>query len=285
MKTFLTFFGWGLKIILGCLWLGGLIACGTKEKKTSPSSAQKVTKPAPAEKSPYRELITFAKQKRHQKLYSLAENRLAENEKDKVTLNALAMYHYQRGKYDLAEFVLKLTLKHFPKDVALYNNMALVQSAKGDLGAAFSWLRKGLRLNSRHSILRLHLASLYVEVKNYKMAYKLFAALKSEGKLRGTENLNHYAMVLMGIGQAQRAKAIYEKLMASSTQVPTEAFLNYSYLLLKHFKYPERALAVLKKIPPERINSQLQRKYQELYNKAKRSITDKELMDLNLKKE
>ena len=276
MSVFSAFLKKGFKVLtvaLGCLWVGGLVSCGTGTKKTSAPSLEKKVKSSPVERRSYDELIMAARQKNGRKLYPLVEDRLVENEKDKITLNALAMYHYQRGRYDLAEFILKLNLGNFPKDVALYNNMALVQFAKGDQGGAFYWLRKGLRLNSRHHILRMHLASLYLEVGNYKMAYELFAGLEREGKLRGSRILSHYAMALIGVGKAEKAKEVYETVMKSVGTPPPGVYLSYSYLLLKHFQYPERALMVLKKISVNQLNSQLQRKYRKLYNEAMKALT------------
>ena len=276
MRTlFAAFLKRGFTVALGCLWVGGLVSCSTGTKKPSESPIERKMKAPTVERqaSTYDELIMAAKQKKDRKLYSLVEDRLVKNEKDKITLNALAMYHYQRGRYDLAEFILRLNLGNFPEDVALYNNMALVQSAKGDQVAAFYWLRKGLRLNSRHPILRMHLASLCVEVRNYKMAYQLFERLEREGKLKGTRVLSHYAMALVESGKAEKAKRVYESMMENSRKAPPGAYLNYSYLLLKHFQYPERALTVLKKISVERLNSQLQKKYRKLYNEAMKALT------------
>ena len=189
------------------LFIYGLISCSSKEKRPvslAPSQPKEIKKTVI---SPYKELINSAKEKKHREILSLVENKLAQNENDKVALNALAMYYYQIKKYDLAEYILKNILRKFPKEGAFYNNMALVQSAKGNLEDAFYWLRQGLRVKSRQkSLLKMHLASLYVEVKDYKAAYSIFASLQRSGKLKGNKNWINYADSLMGVGQTAKAK-------------------------------------------------------------------------------
>ena len=171
---------------------------------------------------------------------------LTQNSKDPRALNALALYHYKKGHFEAAQFLLNKAIAANPTLSELYGNLGLVQLAKNDRRDAIKTYRKALELNPQDAIAGANLGSLYIQDKDYNKAY-LSLEIPIKKGMKETKILNNYAIASVGVGKVKEAADIYEKLLKENPS-HREVMLNYSILLIENMQKNKEGLDLLNRL-------------------------------------
>lgn len=98
----------------------------------TPKADEPVRPVAPVAPSQYSSLNEAVKAQSDEKIYQAATQILSQSPNDGRALNALAMYHYKKGRLDLSRYLLAKGLAANPKMSELNSNMGVVQLAQNE---------------------------------------------------------------------------------------------------------------------------------------------------------
>lgn len=181
-----------------------------------------------------------------QQIFSEASLALIRNPKDSKALNAMAMYHYKMGRFDLSEYLLRQGIKATPNLSELHNNLGVVLLATQQNREAILAFRQAMVLNPNDPVAGANLGAIYVKEKDFSKAmFALDVAIRKGIKDSRTQ-LN-YAVALTATGQATKAQKIYKDLL-SENENNREALLNYSILLVDHLKQYKEGLELINRL-------------------------------------
>ena len=202
--------------------------------------------PQPSAASLYSTLNEAIKVQNDDGIQKASSEILTQNSKDVRGLNALALFHYKKGHFEAAQFLLNKAIAANPKLSELYGNLALVQLAKNDRRDAIKTFRKALELNPQDAIAGANLGALYVQDKDYNKAY-LSLEIPIKKGLKEVKILNNYAIASVGVGKVKEAAEIYEKLLKENPS-QREVMLNYSILLIENMQKNKEGLDLLNRL-------------------------------------
>ena len=171
---------------------------------------------------------------------------LGTNPNDPVALNALAMYHYKKGKIGAAKLLINRAFEKNQTSAALYNNYAVLLLEEGDHVGAAENFKKALRVDDRHAEAMGNLGSLYVAGGDNARALPLLEQSYRKNK-NNPAIANNYAIALRANKDLDGAKRVYEEaLKTNARDVPT--LLNYAILLIEFMGKPKEGLDLVYKI-------------------------------------
>lgn len=290
-----------IKKIFSLTVLGSILAgCGTTPSGTPPSSSnarvedvsttpqkpvpQKESAPIPVKSekadAPKQQESVFSRtispldqairDQNDQMIFSEASVALIRNPKDSKALNAMAMYHYKMGRFDLSEYLLRQGIKATPNSAELHNNLGVVLLATGQYRDAILSFRQAMVINPNDPVAGANIGAIYVKEKDFSKAIIALEIANRRGQKDPRTQLN-YAVALTATGQASRAKKIYKDLL-SDNENNREALLNYAILLVDHLKEYREGLEVINRLKFVGGPADSRLSINELENKAKAGL-------------
>ncbi|WP_374078109.1 tetratricopeptide repeat protein [Bdellovibrio bacteriovorus] len=257
-----------MKKIIVLFALLGLAACSSdpvKETKTdapvhtvteAPVAEKEEPKPVVAEEpvrpqvpttpSQYAALNEAIKSQSDERIYQAATQILTQSPNDAKALNALAMYHYKRGRFDLCRYLLSKAISSSPKMAELYSNMGVVQLAQNEKRDAIKSFRKALEINNDEAVAAANLGAIYVQEKDYGKAQVVLETAYKKG-VRDPRVLNNYAIALTAHRKYEKAEDLYQMVLKDSAN-NKEALYNYATLLVDNMGKYQEGLEVINRL-------------------------------------
>jgi Flp pilus assembly protein TadD len=205
-----------------------------------------------------------------EKIYQSAAQILTSSPSDLKALNALAMYHYKRGRFELSRYLLGKAISANPKAGELYSNQGVVQLAQGEKREATKSFRKAMELNPNDAVAASNLGAIYVQERDFGKAQIVLETAFKKG-VRDARVLNNYAITLVSQGKHERAQDIYRGILKENEN-NKEYLFNYAILLVESLGNYREGLEVINRLkfvggPPETRNRIIA-----LENKAKAGL-------------
>jgi Tfp pilus assembly protein PilF len=220
------------------------------EEKT-PEPAQKEepvvtqTAPAPEPAKTASALDEAIKSQNDDKIYKQASLALMTNQQDTQALNALALYHYKKGRFNTAKFFLSKAIQ-IKESTELYNNLGVVHLASGEKKEGLQAFRQALKLQSDNGAAAANFGALLVANRAYPQAAIALEIAYDKG-FRDVRVLNNFAVALTGDGKGAQAQQHYEKALRDQPN-NKDVLLNYATLLIESLKKPKEGLDVLNRL-------------------------------------
>lgn len=284
-----------MKKITLTIALLALAACSSspkKETKTDAVASAKVTEAPVVEKeqeksvavsepepekpkaavvpSQYTALFDAIKAQSDERIYSSATQILTQSPNDVKALNALSMYHYKRGRFELSRFLLNKAIVASPKTAELYSNLGIVQLAQNERREAVKSFRKALDINNDDPVAAANLGAIYVQEKDFGKAQVVLETAYRKG-VRDARVLNNYAVALTANGKYDKAEDIYKVIIKDNAN-NKEAMYNYSVLLVDRMGKFQEALDVINRLKFVGGPADTRNKIIALENKAKAGL-------------
>jgi Tfp pilus assembly protein PilF len=201
---------------------------------------------APPPSSHYSALNDAVKADSDEAIYKAATQILVQAPNDPRALNALAMYHYKKNRFDLSQYLLQKALSGQGKTSEIYSNLGIVQLAQNERREAVKSFRQALSINSSDAVAAANLGSIYTAEKDYAKAQMVLETAYNRG-VKDVRVLNNYGIALTAGGKYDQAERIYsEALKASSGN--KEALFNYAVLLIDHMQKFPQGIEVLNRL-------------------------------------
>lgn len=256
-----------MKRIITCFSLLALAACSSsptketpEESKTAVAEAPKVevdefkdlekvepvrpvTPPAPSQYAALNEAI---KSQSDERIYQASTQILTQSPNDARALNALAMYHYKRGRFDLCRYLLGKAISSSPKTAELYSNLGIVQLAQNERRDAVKSFRKALDINNDEAVAAANLGAIYVQERDFAKAGVVLETAYRKG-VRDPRVLNNYGIALTAQGKLDRAEEMYKAALKDSGN-NKEVLFNYAILLVDHMQKYQDGLEVINRL-------------------------------------
>jgi len=161
---------------------------------------------------------------------------LSQDQGDTKALNALALYHYSRGRESLAKMIFKTMLEKDPKNAVVHNNLGVIYSKEGEPRLAVESFRKAVSFNPNYPIAHANLGSLFAVGRDYGKA-RHFLEVAYKGGVKDVTVLNNYAVSLMEDGSSQ-AENIYKEALqiGASDSIVSFNYALYLTYIKKDFK-------------------------------------------------
>lgn len=241
------------------------------EEEGKTSSSDVVEKPkASVVPAQYAALNEGIKSQSDEKIYSAATQILAQSPSDVKALNALAMYHYKKGRFDLSHFLLSKAIASSPRTAELYSNLGIVQLAQGERREAVKSFRKALDIDNDEPVAASNLGAIYVQDKDFAKAQVVLETAYRKG-VRDARVLNNYAIALTANGKYDKAEDLYKNILKENSN-NKEAMFNYSVLLVERMGKFQEALEVLNRLKFVGGPADTRNKIIALENKAKAGL-------------
>lgn len=208
------------------------------EIPASPVVEPEKPKAPPPAPSQYAALNEAIKAQSEERIYSAATQILTQSPNDVKALNALSMYHYKKGRFDLSHYLINKAITASPKTAELYSNLGIVQLAQSERRDAVKSFRKALSINNEDPVAAANLGTIYAQDKDYTKAAVVLETAYRKG-VRDPRVLNNYAISLGANGQNEKAQEIYKNILKDGSN-NKEAMYNYAILLVDRMgKYQE----------------------------------------------
>lgn len=255
-----------MKKYAALLALLAMAGCSSSQKETKTETTSPVVMEAPAiEKEPtiskepeperpkapptptqYTALNEAIRAQSDERIYQASTQILAQSPQDVKALNALAMYQYKKGRFDLAKYLLSKAIAANPRSSELYSNMGIVQLAQKENRDAVKSFRKALEVNSDDSVAAANLGSIYVQEHDYTKAQVVLETAYKRG-LRDPRVLNNYAIALTAGKKYDRAEDLYKTILKEQNN-NREVLFNYAVLLVDHMGKFQEGLDVINRL-------------------------------------
>lgn len=257
-----------MKRLITCFSLLALAACSSSPKKETPAETKKaavadapkverdefqdlekveperpVKPPAPSQYSALNEAI---KAQSDERIYQASTQILTQSPNDVRALNALAMYHYKRGRFDLCRYLLGKAINASPKTAELYSNLGVVQLAQNERREAVQSFRKAMSINNDEAVAAANLGAIYVQERDYAKAGVVLETAYRKG-VRDPRVLNNYGIALTAQGKLDRAEEMYKAALKDSAN-NKEVLFNYAILLVDHMQKFQDGLEVINRL-------------------------------------
>lgn len=241
-----------------------------EEAKPAPIAEEPVRPKVETTPSQYQVLNEAIKAQSDEKIYQAATQILTQAPNDAKALNALAMYHYKRGRYDLCRYLLSKAIASSPKMAELYSNMGIVQLAKGERRDAIKSFRKALDINNDEAVAAANLGSIYVQEKDYTKAQIVLETAYRRG-VRDARVLNNYAIALTAQRKYDRAEELYKAILKDNSN-NKEALYNYATLLVDNMGKFQDGIEIINRLKFVGGPSDTRNRIIALENKAKAGL-------------
>lgn len=241
-----------------------------EEPKPAPIAEEPVRPQVPTTPSQYAALNEAIKSQSDEKIYQAATQILTQSPNDAKALNALAMYHYKRGRYDLSRYLLSKAISSNPKMAELHSNLGIVQLAQGERRDAIKSFRKALDINNDEAVAAANLGAIYVQEKDYGKAQVVLETAYRRG-VRDPRVLNNYAIALSAHRKYDKAADLYAQILKDNGN-NKEALYNYATLLVENMGKYQEGLDVINRLKFVGGPSDTRNKIIALENKAKAGL-------------
>lgn len=199
-------------------------------------------------------------------IYRQAALALLTNSQDVNALNALALYHYKKGRFTTAKYFLEKALQ-IKKSSELFNNLGVVHLALDETKEGILAFRQALNLNSEDGAAAANFGALLVTNRSFSQASAALETAFEQG-YRDVRVLNNYAIALIGSGKASQAVPHYEKALKDQPH-NKEVLLNYAILLIENLKKSREGLDVLNRLKFVGPTQDQKARIKDLENRAK----------------
>ena len=224
----------------------------------------------PVGSSQYSNLNAAIKASSDEGIYKSATDILAQSLNDARALNALAMYHYKRGRFDLSRYLLSKALSTNSKSSELYSNFGIVQLAQNERREAIKSFRKALDLNRDDAVAASNLGAIYVQERDYNKGALVLETAYRKG-VRDARVLNNYAVALTAQGKFDKAADLYKVILKENSS-NKEAMFNYAVLLIDRMAKYEDGLEIIGRLKFVGGPGDTRNKIIALENKAKAGL-------------
>lgn len=242
-----------------------------KKVEAAPVVSEESTNPAtPAVSAHHSALSDGIKEQNDEKIYQSSTQILARTPNDMRALNALAMYHYKRGRFDLCRYLLNKAIASSPKTAELYSNLGVVQLAQGEQRDAVKSFRKALEINNNEAVASSNLGAIYTQEKDYSKAAIVLETAYKKG-VRDARVLNNYAITLTAQGKFDKAQDLYKTILKENSN-NKEYLYNYSILLVDNMAKYQEGLEVINRLKFVGGPADTRNKIITLENKAKAGL-------------
>ena len=172
---------------------------------------------------------------------------LGTNQFDPTALNALAMYHFRKGRPGAAKLLLNRALEKNTNSAALLNNYGVVLLEEDDAQGAVVNFKKALHADPNHPQALGNLGSIYVESGDYSRALPLLESAYRQLRTSAPGVATNYAIALRASRDFANAQRIYEEVLkVNSRDVAT--LLDYAILDIDYMSKPKEGLALVYKV-------------------------------------
>ncbi|HRO68456.1 MAG TPA: tetratricopeptide repeat protein [Pseudobdellovibrionaceae bacterium] len=238
---------------------------------TSAPEKQSASKPAASsERDPVADLTAAVRGQNEERMKLAADEVLKQSPDHPLALNTLALYHYRKGRFELAGYLLGKAIQKDSQQASLHSNLGLVQLARGEKTAAIRSFRKALDLNGQDGTAAANLGTLYVMNKDYSKAVYALETAYRQG-VRDAKTLNNYGIALAATGKGTQARDMYEAALKDSSN-NREVLLNYAVLLVDHLGKNEEGLETINRLKFLGVPSESRERVSLLENKAKAGL-------------
>lgn len=242
-----------------------------KKEEPKPVVEEEPPKPQPpAPPSQYAALNDAIKEQNDEKIHQGATQILAQSPNDARALNALAMYHYKRGRFELCRFLLNKAIAANPKIAELYSNLGIVQLAQGEKRDAVKSFRKALEINDDEAVAASNLGAIYAQEKDFGKAQVALETAYKRG-VRDARVLNNYAIALTAHGKYEKAADLYRTIIKENSS-NKEYLYNYATLLVENMGKYQDGLDVINRLKFVGGPADTRNKIINLENKAKAGL-------------
>ncbi|MFS4459657.1 tetratricopeptide repeat protein [Bdellovibrio sp. HCB2-146] len=218
-----------------------------EEKASNQAVAEEPEAPRPPPSSShYSQLNDAVKADNDEAIYKAATQILVQAPNDPRALNALAMYHYKKGRFDLSRYLLSKALGGQGKTSEIYSNLGIVQLAQNERREAVKSFRKALEMNSSDGVAAANLGAIYVSEKDYNKGAMVLETAYRRG-VRDPRVLNNYAVALTATGKYDQAERVYQDALKASNS-NKEVLFNYAVLLVEHSQKYQQGLEVINRL-------------------------------------
>jgi tetratricopeptide (TPR) repeat protein len=195
---------------------------------------------------------------------------LSKDHKNLKALNSLGIYYLNKNESGLAKFAFQKALSFHSKESSLFNNIGVVELKSGDLRKAIVSFKQAASANPSYRPVQTNMSSILLDFSDYKSA--LGPVDESYNDLKGdlgpksnmaTQAASNYAVCLTGLGDFNKAKNIYEKILDTGVR-DIDVMMNYAILLVKNMKLKADSIKILSKIKFASDDSQVLNRVKEL---------------------
>ena len=220
--------------------------------------------------SPYAQLNEAVKAQSDDRMYQVASNILMDNPQDMRALNVMAMYHYKKGRFELAEYLMKKAISANSVTGELHNNLGVILLAKNERREAIQSFRKALELNMDDAVAAANAGAFYVVEKDYSKARIALETAYKRG-VRDSKIMNSYAVALAAGGKNDQAEDLYETILKTNSN-DRETLFNYATLLIEGMKKYSEGLDVISRLKFVGGLAESRSRINALENKAKAGL-------------
>jgi Flp pilus assembly protein TadD len=187
-------------------------------------------------------------------IYAASTKILMVSQGDIKALNALAMFHFKKGRLDLSRYLLLKAISLNPKSAELHSNLGIVQLSQNEKRDAVISFRKALEIEPDEPIAATNLGSIYVIEKDFAKAQVALEMAFKKG-IHDPRFLNNYAITLTALGKFEKAEELYKLAIkepqingASGAGVNKEVLFNYAILLIDRMSKYQDGLDILSRL-------------------------------------
>ena len=210
------------------------------------------------------------KSQNDERIYHASTQILATSPNDVKALNALAMYHFKKGRPELARYLLNKGISANSRVSALYSNLGIVQLSQGENREAVKSFRKALDIDSGDAIAAANVGSIYIAEKDYNKAAVALETAYRKG-VRDPKLLNNYGIALTSQGKYDKAREVYDQALKENSN-NKEALFNLAVLLVDHMEKYSDAMEVINRLKFVGGPSDSRSRINALENKAKAGL-------------
>lgn len=225
---------------------------GARKKVEKPSSSKN-------EASTQNNLIEAIRTGNDETIYKSAIAVLSTNATDPRALMALGMYHYKKGRPQLALYFYSRVLSQKIASSDLYNNMGLANLALKEQKEAIRLFRKALEINPNDLNAAGNLSSIYLQSHDFAKAYIVLDIAMKKGT-QDVRLLTNFAMASAAKGKLEQAESLYREVFKIN-QNYKEGLYNFAVLQIEYQKKMKEGLETIAKIkflgPAENMKSQI----------------------------
>lgn len=227
-------------------------------------------KPVPAAPSQYDALNQAIKSQSDEAIYNSATQILTQSPTDMKALNAMAMYNYKKGRFEVSRYLLAKAIAAYPHSNELQSNLGIVLLAQNERRDAVKAFRRALELDNSDAVASANLGAIYVQEKDYTKARVVLETAYNKG-LRDPRILNNYGIALTAAGKYDKAEDIYKAALKDQSN-NKDVMLNYAILLIDNLNKYQDGLDLVNRLKFVGVSPESRSRIIALENKAKAGV-------------
>lgn len=220
--------------------------------------------------SQYEALNSAIKSQNDEQIYNSATQILSQSPTDLKALNAMAMYNYKKGRFEVSRYLLAKALNAHPRSSELYSNLGIIQLAQNERRDAVKSFREALNINSNDSVAAANLGAIYVQEKDYNKALIVLDTAYKRG-MKDTRIMSNYGAALTAARRYDEADKIFSAALKDQNN-NKELMLNYAILLIDHMNKNQEGIEVLNRLKFVGSSTEMRNRINALENKAKAGV-------------